>query len=328
MGAGHARKRLRLPPWASLSRAAMLGSVLALSGCDEHTSTFLSPAGPIAALQRDHLWEVTLISLIVVLPVLLLVPVIVWRYRYGNTKATYTPHWDFSHALEWAMWLIPAAIVVALSVLLWIDTHKLDPYRPISSATPPLRVQVVGLDWKWLFIYPDYHIATVGRMAFPKDRPVAMELTTDTVMQSFMISALGGQIYAMPGMITKLHLKSDKLGSFEGMNTQYSGEGFDKQHFTAVAMTTKNFDSWVNQVQTQGVALNGRAYSVLGKSSTPEQVHATFASKAIPAGVTYFNNVAPNFFKSIVQRYHAGKMVARDQQPGAIGYGAAHAVSE
>jgi cytochrome o ubiquinol oxidase subunit II len=172
--------------WLSLTAAALL-----LSGCADHRQSFLTPDGPVALLQYHYLWLITLVTLIVVAPVIVGVPLLAWRYRYGNTKARYAPHWDFSPALEYPMWLVPVAIVVVLSIFAWSYTHRLDPYRAIASSKPPLRVQVVGLDWKWLFIYPDYHIATVGEMAFPEDRPVSMTLTTDTVMQSFMIPALG-----------------------------------------------------------------------------------------------------------------------------------------
>ncbi|MFC2967302.1 cytochrome ubiquinol oxidase subunit II [Acidimangrovimonas pyrenivorans] len=316
--------RLRRPGLRRGAALLPLAAVTLLSGCVEDGTSFLTPHGPVAALQRYHLWEVTLISMIVVLPVLVGVPLLAWRYRYGNAKARYTPEWDFSHTLEWVMWVVPALIVLALGALLWIDTHKLDPYRPIASAEPPLRVQVVGLDWKWLFIYPDYHIATVGQMAFPQDRPVSMQLTTDTVMQSFTIPALAGQIYAMPGMQTKLNFKADKLGKFEGMNTQFTGDGFDKQHFTAVSMSKGDFDNWVKSVQDKGVALNQAAYAKLSVSSTPAEVRAEFGTQAMPPKAVFFNNVAPGFYMGIMNRYMKGTTAKSVDQPGSVAYNAAH----
>jgi cytochrome o ubiquinol oxidase subunit 2 len=298
------------------------GAVVLLSGCTDRDQSFLTPSGPVSALQYHHLLLVTLVTLIVVAPVIVGVPLLAWRYRYGNIKARYAPHWDFSSTLEWPMWLIPLAIVVVLSVYLWTYTHELDPYRSLAADKPPLRVQVVGLDWKWLFIYPDYHIATVGEMAFPQDRSVSMRLTTDTVMQSFMIPALGGQIYAMPGMVTQLNLKADRTGDFEGMNTQYNGNGFHAQHFQAAAMTPQDFDSWVKGVQQNGVTLNAAIYRVLGESSTPAEVHDQFGDAAIPKGVTLFNNVAPNLFAGIVMRYHDDKAVPPAEQPGTATYNA------
>lgn len=305
----------------SLKLVALSAPIL-LSGCVENGVSFMSPDGPIAAMQRAHFWQVTWISLIVVLPVLIGVPLLAWRYRYGNTKARYTPHWEFSHALEWAMWAVPAAIVVVLGVLLWEGTHKLDPYKAIASDKAPLEVEVVGLDWKWLFIYPKYHIATVGEMAFPQDRPVAMKLTTDTVMQSFMVSSLAGQIYAMPGMVTQLHMVADHPGHFDGDNTQYSGEGFHDQHFTAVAMSKDDFDAWLKKVQTYGVALNPMAYDKLATSSTPAQVRAVFGNTAMPKNVTFFNDVPSGLFKKIVMRYHNGKPMKAEDQPGSAAYNA------
>ncbi|MEA2728045.1 MAG: cytochrome o ubiquinol oxidase subunit [Acetobacteraceae bacterium] len=306
---GHAAR------WASLAAV-----VLPLSGCADKRQSFLTPDGPVATLEAHYLWLITLITLIVVAPVVIGVPLLAWRYRYGNTNARYEPHWDFSAALEWPMWLVPAAIVIVLSVFVWNYTHQLDPARAIASDKPPLRIQVVGLDWKWLFIYPDYHIATVGEMAFPQNRPVSMTLTTDTVMQSFMIPALGGQIYAMPGMVTKLNLAADHLGDFEGMNTQYNGDGFHAQHFQAVAMTTQDFSRWVKDAQQDGVALDAANYKILGESSTPEQVRAHFGSPSMPKGVTFFNNAAANFFMNIVMRYHGRNAVPPAQQPGSTVY--------
>ena len=305
------------PAWTSLTASALL-----LSGCADQRQSFLTPDGPVSVLQYHYLWLITLVTLIVVAPVIVGVPLLAWRYRYGNTKARYAPNWDFSLALEWSMWLVPVAIVVVLSVFTWIYTHQLDPYRPIASNKPPLRVQVVGLDWKWLFIYPDYHIATVGEMAFPQDRPVSMTLTTDTVMQSFMIPALGGQIYAMPGMVTKLNLAAAHTGDFEGMNTQYNGDGFDAQHFQAVAMTSQDFSHWVKDVQQNGAALNASNYNILGKSSTPGQVRTHFGNPSMPKDVTFFNNASPDLFMNIVMRYHGDKPILRAQQPGSTVYDA------
>ena len=282
----------------------------------------LTPSGPVANAMTTHFWQVTWISMIVVLPVLIGVPLIAWWYRYGNNKARYTPHWDFDHALEWAMWIVPAIIVFVLSILLWQGTHTLDPYKPLASKKAPLQVEVVGLDWKWLFIYPEYHIATVGMMAFPQDRPVQMKLTTDTVMQSFLISALGGQIYAMPGMVTQLNLAADKVGHFDGNNTQYTGDGFHDQHFTAVSMSKSDFDNWLKSVQKDGVALNQMAYNHLAASSTPDQVRALFGNRAMPPHVTYFNDVPSGLFNTVVMRYHSGKPIPSADQPGSAAYNA------
>ncbi len=191
--------------------------------------SFLEPAGPVASAQRAHLAVVVLVTMIAVLPVVVLVPVILWRYRYSNSKARYAPEWGRSGKLELVLWGVPFLIIAVLSVMLWRSTVKLDPYEPLGSAAETLRVEVIGLDWKWLFLYPDLGIATVNELAFPAGRPVALNLTTDTVMQSFMVPALAGQIYAMPGMITDLNLQADAEGVMLGANSQYNGEGFADQ---------------------------------------------------------------------------------------------------
>ena len=304
-------------------RLTLLGAAAAVvSGCANSRQSFLTPDGPVAAAQYHHLVQVVLIVLIVVIPVIVGVPLIAWRYRAGNTRARYTPDWSFSTALEWPMWLVPVAVVVALSVLVWKNAHRLDPYRPIASVRAPLRVDVVGLDWKWLFIYPEYHIASVGELAFAQDRPLSLKLTSDTVMQSFMIPALGGQIYAMPGMVTRLNLAAYRTGRFVGMNTQYDGGGFDAEHFQAVAMSAQGFERWVREVEHSGVGLTGRGYRILGRDSTAQQVRAEFGDSAMPAGVTYFNGVASGLFEHIVQRYRGGQALARTAQPGTAVYGA------
>ena len=222
-------------------RLFISGIVIFLTGCSAVNDTFLEPGGPIAAAQKAHLIHVTLLSMIAILPVFVLVPLILWRYRYKNKSACYKPDWEFSGVLDMLMWGVPFVIIFFLSIELWHSNKALDPYKPIDSEFPALQVQVVGLDWKWLFIYPQYGIASIGEMAFPADRPVALKLTSDTVMQSFLVSALAGQIYTMPGMETQLHLKADHPGVFEGENTQFNGIGFTEQKFNAVAMSQQDF---------------------------------------------------------------------------------------
>lgn len=292
----------------------------AVSGCAAERESFLTPAGPVAVTEYHHFWLVIGIVSIVVIPVIVGVPLIAWRYREGNTRARYTPEWHFSTALEWAMWGVPAVVVVVLSVLLWNETYRLDPYRPIASVRAPLRVEVVGLNWKWLFIYPRYHIATVGELGFAQDRPVSLRLTSDTVMQSFMIPALVGQTYAMPGMVTRLNFAADRVGRFGGMDTQYDGSGFHTQHFAAVAMGPRSFQAWVRAVKRSGVPLGSHAYRILGRDSTDAQVRAEFGGTGARAGVTYFHAVASGLFRHIVQRYHRGTALSADEQPGAAAY--------
>ena len=215
------------------SRAAgpALLALLLLSGCSSHNThiTFLNPQGPIALAERNHFALVVLMLTIVVVPVLVLTPFFARRYRYGNDATPYRPRWNFSWPIEFAVWGVPIGIVTTLGVWLAQNTVGLDPYRPLPYAGPPLRIQVIGYDWKWLFIYPDQGVASMGVLALPTNRDLAFELTSDTVLQSFFIPALGSQIYAMPGMVTWLHLQAYNPGRYRGLNTQYNGDAFEKQ---------------------------------------------------------------------------------------------------
>lgn len=284
------------------------------------TGSFLDPAGPVASAQRGHLAAVVLMTLIAVLPVVVLVPVILWRYRYTNRAARYAPRWERSAKLELILWGVPFLIVVVLSVMLWRATIRLDPYKPLGPAADTLRVQVVGLDWKWLFIYPDLGIATVNELAFPAGRPVSLQLTTDTVMQSFMVPALAGQIYAMPGMVTRLNLEADHPGTFKGMNTQYSGTGFHAQKFRAIAMTNKDFDAWAARAAASKTVLTPAAYAKLAVSSTAAQSQAAFGVTGLPAGVIRFRLGDAKLFASVLDRYRSGDAVDAARQPGSPAY--------
>ncbi len=301
-------------------RTILLLGCLAVAGCSATPDSFLSPGGPIAAMQRAELFKILGWTLIAILPVFGLVPILLWRYRYRNRKARYTPDWDSSTLLEVLMWGVPLVIVVILSMQLYRTTFALDPYKPVASDNPPLRVEVVGLDWKWLFIYPDLGIATVNELAFPEDTSVALDLTTDTVMQSFLVSALAGQIYAMPGMRTRLHILADEPGRFEGENTQFNGIGFPAQRFQAIAMTPEGFKAWVEQVRSAGRKLNTDSYAVLAEASTGAQAQQRMGVEGLPAGVVHFSSVQGDFFKTVLHRYMHGAPVPPAVQPGAAGY--------
>ncbi|KIC40358.1 cytochrome O ubiquinol oxidase [Ruegeria sp. ANG-R] len=298
-------------------------AALMVAPCPLFADTFLEPAGQIASDQRSHLLWVTGITMIAVIPVFVLLPLILLRYRRGRSGATYKPRWEYSLPLEITMWGVPLFLVGVLSLALWQSTHKLDPYKPIEGAGPPVNVQVVGLDWKWLFIYPDLGIASVGELAIPVDQPVAMTLTTDTVMQSFIISSLAGQIYAMPGMTTELHVMADTVGAFEGENTQYNGNGFVGQKFMTRAMDTADFDGWVQKVKSDGVALDEAAYGVLARQSSQEEAHKGLASGAMPSDAIWFTLPDIHLFHKIVGRYHTGKPLPLAAQPGTVEFSAA-----
>jgi cytochrome o ubiquinol oxidase subunit 2 len=216
-----------------------------------------------------------------------------WRYRASNTSARYTPDWAYSGRIDAVIWLVPALIVASLGALLWRSTHKLDPYRAIDPVIAPLEVQVVAQDWKWLFIYPAQGIASVNQLVFPSAAPLSLKITSDTVMNSFYVPALGGQIYAMAGMETRLNLKADATGRFAGRNAQYSGAGFSDQHFQVVAASAADFEAWLAKVRQAPEKLDGATYRAL---AMPTRGHP----------VTYYSAVEPNLFGAIIAKYAHG----------------------
>lgn len=306
-------------PWARMQRwkaAASVSSVcvaaLMITGCsgDTHLS-FLDPQGPVASAQRWHFVEALAVLVVfVAIPVFVLTPWFLWRYRYGAKSSRYTPKWNFSAPLEIALWAGPVVIVALLAIIVWRDTHALDPYKPLASDQPALRVQVIGYDWKWLFIYPDQGIASIGVFALPAGRPVAMQLTSATVMQSFHIPALGSQIYAMGGMVTQLHLQADRPGRSLGENNMYNGNGFHQQRFTAVAMTPERFDAWAGEVHSNGIALNEQSLKVISQRSTRARLSAALSQTGSPDGNLYFRGATEALFAAVVKATMNGKMVA------------------
>lgn len=285
------------------------------------SDSFMDPQGPIAAVQKTHLLRATVLILLAVIPVLVLVPIIAFRYRRrSNRIAPYAPDWDFSAKLEFVMWGVPVIIVALLSFYLWKATHRLDPYSAPFGEDPALRVQVVGLDWKWLFLYPDLGVATVGEFGIPTKRQVALTLTTDTVMQSFMIPALAGQIYAMPGMTTQLHLVADAPEVMQGENTQYNGRGFTKQKFRTIAMSGEDFDPWVEKVRNNSIQLDVATYRKLAMRTDRDEVQAALGTSRMPDDALYFT-IEDDLFRNILSRYHSGQPLPIDLQPGTASFG-------
>jgi cytochrome o ubiquinol oxidase subunit 2 len=228
----------------------------------------LQPQGQVADKQRNLMLFATLLSAVVVVPVFALTAWIVWRYREGaHKKARYTPDWDGHRGLELLWWLVPLGLITVLSVVTWHSSHDLDPYKPLVSSNKPVTVQVVALQWKWLFIYPEQDIATVNYVQFPEDTPVNFVITSDAPMNSFWIPNLGGQVYAMAGMSTKLHLMADKPGTYRGSSANLSGEGFANMHFLARSTTATDFDAWVEKVRMSPTALHSGEYRLLAEPS-------------------------------------------------------------
>jgi cytochrome o ubiquinol oxidase subunit 2 len=252
---------------------------LLLGGCK---LVVLNPAGDVAAQQRDLLVESTGLMLLIILPVMALIILFAWRYRASSQDAKYEPDWDHSTQLELLIWSAPLLIVICLGALTWLGTHMLDPYRKLGRIADgqaivknvaPLEVEVVALDWKWLFIYPQYGIATVGEMAAPLDRPIDFHITASSVMNSLFIPALAGQIYAMPGMETRLQAVINKAGTYNGFSANYSGAGFAEMNFAFYGLPQAGFDQWIAKVKADGGALDRPVYLELVKPSEKEPVH-------------------------------------------------------
>jgi cytochrome o ubiquinol oxidase subunit 2 len=281
--------------------AMALAAALLTGACDR--AVILNPKGPIADAQRGLLIDAFSVMLIVVVPVIVMAILFAWRYRASNRDATYAPTWAYSAKIDAVVWLVPALIVIAVGVLVWRSTHKLDPYREIVSDVPLLDIQVVAQDWKWLFIYPEQGIAVVNQMAIPAGRPISLRITSDTVMNSFYVPALAGQIYAMAGMQTRLQMLADAPGKFVGRNTQYSGGGFSDQFFEVVATSPADFDAWVAKTKQAPGKLDAAAYAKLAEKS-----------RLVP--IAYFSGVEPRLFDSIIAKYtHAHNVPAAGAPP-------------
>jgi cytochrome o ubiquinol oxidase subunit 2 len=253
--------------------AAILALPLTLAGCDMQV---LFPAGDVARQQAHLLAISTALMLLIIIPVMILTVLFAWRYRQSNTEATYRPDWDHSTVLELVIWSAPLLIIIALGALTWITTHTLDPYRRLERLAPgkavpanskPLEIDVVALDWKWLFIYPEQGIATVNGLALPVDREVQFKLTASSVMNSFYVPSLAGQVYAMPGMQTQLHAVLNKTGRFGGISANYSGAGFSGMHFQVAGMSAADFGKWVEKTKAAGGTLDTPTYLNLAKPS-------------------------------------------------------------
>ncbi|MDM0012814.1 ubiquinol oxidase subunit II [Variovorax sp. J22P168] len=288
-------------------RALLLLPLALLAGCD---MVLLNASGDIARQQGQLIIVSTVLMLLIIVPVIGLTIFFAWKYRQSNKEATYKPDWDHSTELELAIWGAPLLIIIALGAITWISTHTLDPYRPLRRIEPgrpvpanvkPLTVEVVALDWKWLFIYPEQGIATVNELAAPVDRPILFKITASSVMNSFFIPALAGQIYAMPGMETKLNAVINKPGEFEGFSANFSGAGFSGMRFKFHGVSEPDFEAWVRTVRTSNAGELSRAgYQVLERPSEREPVR-------------HFSSVAPDLYHAILNRCVDRNKMCMDQ---------------
>lgn len=277
-----------LMPLVRLS--ALLALCASLTGCNY---LLFDPKGPIAQEQMEIIIFSVVVMLIVVIPVMVMGVWFPIQFRASNKDAEYRPNWEHSNKIEAVVWAIPIAIIVTLGWITYVSSHSLDPRVPIEADEPTMVVQVVALDWKWLFIYPEYGIATVNEMAMPVDTPVEFLITSATVMNSFFIPNLGTQIYAMSGMENRVHLMASQRGSYLGFSANYSGFGFSGMKFQAIASERDDFDSWVAEVKASGQSLDDERYVQLKKKSRD-------------VAPMYFTLENPLLFSDIIESYTGG----------------------
>ncbi|WP_168429160.1 cytochrome o ubiquinol oxidase subunit II [Erwinia amylovora] len=281
----------------SLGILSLIASMVLLSGCD---SALFNPKGQIALEQRSLILTAFGLMMIVVIPAVLMAVVFAWKYRASNANAKYSPNWSHSNKVEAVVWTVPILIIVFLGILTWKSTHALEPSKPLASDAKPVEIEVVSLDWKWLFIYPEQGIATVNQIAFPANRPVSFKITSNSVMNSFFIPTLGSQIYAMAGMQTKLHLIANEAGTFDGISSSFSGSGFSGMKFKAIATPDEaTFDQWVAKAKQSPDTL--MTMDDFTKLAAPSENHP----------VEFFSSVKPELFKDIIGQFqmnHGGSM--------------------
>jgi len=271
-------------------RAVVLVGAAILSGCSEGV---LNPKGPVAAAERLLMINSTAIMLVVVVPVILATLGFAWWYRSSNPRASRSTDQSFEGRLEFVLWSIPALIVILLGGVIWIGSHQLDPRASIAAKAATLEVDVVALDWKWLFIYPDQGVAAVNEMVIPAGTPIRLRITSATVMNSFFVPQLGSQIYAMGGMSAELNLLADEPGDYAGFSANFSGDGFSDMRFVAKAVSPGEFDAWITGARGAGPALDDAGYAALAKPS-----------KAVPP-MTY-RLVEPKLFERIIDQTVSG----------------------
>jgi cytochrome o ubiquinol oxidase subunit II len=282
---------MQLAPGATAASAL----ISVLSGCNRGV---LDPVGPVAAAEKTILINSTAIMLAIIIPTMLATVAVAFWFRRGNAKAQYRPNWEYSGAIELVVWSIPALTVMLLGGIAWIGSHDLEPSKPLDSPVKPITVQVVSLDWKWLFIYPEQGVATVNRLVVPAGTPIDFRLTSATVWNVFFVPQMGTMIYTMPRMTTRLHLQADRHGVFEGRSAHFSGDGFPGMEFNVHSVPPQQFAAWALSTRARGTVLNARTYAQLAKPSSYVKPMT-------------FSTVDPNLFNAIV----AGRAPPTPQLP-------------
>jgi cytochrome o ubiquinol oxidase subunit 2 len=255
----------RIQPRLVARIAVLAGVILLASSCNRG---ILDPVGPVGHAEKTILINSTAIMLAIIIPTMIATLAFAWWFRRGNTKATYLPDWEYSGAIELVVWSIPAMTIMLLGGITWIGSHDLEPSKPLVSTKPAVKVDVVSLDWKWLFIYPDQGIATVNQLIVPQGTPVSFRLTSGTVWNVFFVPQFGTMIYTMPRMTTRLNLQADRPGVYNGLSAHFSGDGFPGMEFKAHVLPEDQFAMWAQGARGQGAALDGRGYAELSKPTS------------------------------------------------------------
>ncbi len=254
-----------------------------------HTIAVLQPKGPIAEQEKHLLITAFLMMLVIVIPVFALTAYIVWKYREGH-KHDYRPDFNNSNALEITWWIIPSALILVLSIMTWNYSYKLDPYKTIDSSTKALNIEAIALNWKWLFIYPDNNVASVNELNIPVNTPINLYITADSPMNSLWIPQLSGQMYAMAGMSTQLHLLANQTGSFYGSSANISGDGFSGMHFMTRSLNNADYSNWLMQASMSKNTLTISDYNVLAKPTSDNPV-------------TYYSNASNGIYPYVINKY-------------------------
>jgi cytochrome o ubiquinol oxidase subunit II len=292
MERGGSRNRIPRPSRRRIGMQLLPVGCAALLGASCQSAGVLDPKGPIASAERLLLINSTAIMLVVVVPVILATLAFAWWYRASNPQADRSTDLAYEGRIEFVVWSIPALTVMLLGGVIWIGSHELDPRAPIAAKASPLRVDVVALDWKWLFIYPDQGVAAVNQLTIPVDTPIEFRLTSATVMNSFFVPQLGSQIYTMGGMTTRLNLLASEPGEYQGFSANFSGRDFSRMRFVVKAVPAGDFDAWLGEVRSTGAALDDAALAELAKPGL--------------IAPTIYRSVAPKLFERILDRTAAG----------------------
>jgi cytochrome o ubiquinol oxidase subunit II len=240
---------------------------MALSALTACQPALLHPQGVVGQAEKMILIDSLAIMLAIVVPTIVATFAFAWWFRASNVRARYLPDWAYSGRIELIVWAIPLLVIMLLGGVAWIGSHDLDPAKPLASKPAPLEVQVVSLDWKWLFIYPNQRVASVNQLVVPAGAPVHFVLTSASVMNAFFIPQLGSMIYAMNGMTTQLNLQADAPGVFRGLSSHYSGDGFSDMHFDVLAVTVEQFAAWIEATRNAGPSLDAASYATLARQS-------------------------------------------------------------